>query len=66
MQSGFVDVHTAAKILGITSRHVRRLFRTGLFETAYHLGPRGFWKVSRHELIARKMAGHPNKLKDYE
>lgn len=66
MQSGFVDVHTAAKILGFTPRHVTRLFKRGIFETAYHIGHKGWWRVSRHELLARRMAGHSNQHKNYD
>jgi hypothetical protein len=66
MPSGFVDVHTAAKILGLSTRRIHQLFKAGRFETAHQItGHRGWWRVSRHELLARKMS-QQEQYKNYE
>lgn len=54
MASAFVDLHTAAKILGLSGRRVRQMFKEGKFKTARQITvPRGWWKVSRHELLEK-------------
>lgn len=56
MQSSLVDVHVAAKILGISERRILQLFKEGRFKTARQITvPRGWWKVSRYELLEKTM-----------
>lgn len=46
----------AARILGLSARHVESLFSQGDFKTAHKPGgrPKSQWRVQRAEILARK------------
>ena len=52
-----VDTAEAARILGLSQRHIESQCNTGLFKTAYKPGglPKSKWKISRQEVLARRL-----------
>ncbi len=51
-----MSVSEAARVLGLSVRHVESQCSLGLFRTAYKPGglPKSRWKISRAEVLARR------------
>jgi hypothetical protein len=51
-----ISTHEAAKLLGLSQRHIEHQCAIGLFKTAYKPGgrPGSYWRIARSEVEARR------------
>jgi hypothetical protein len=51
-----ISTHEAARIMGLSQRHIETQCAEGEFRTAYKPGgrPRSKWRITRAEVLARK------------
>lgn len=60
-RSRWVSLAVAARALGCSTRHARRLCAEGVISGASRVGPRGHWKVARQWIDAINESAKPAK-----